>query len=119
MGCALPHALPKSPTLGERLGWWVTQYHSPCRSGDLENYQLWCPPSTHLPARGRSGATRAPSDQTALRTLAADTLGFFEMAVVRAYLEWESAREDGHREISKAIKAIKALANGGIVQNIA
>ena len=24
----------------------------------------WCPPSTHLPARGRSGATRAPSDQT-------------------------------------------------------
>ena len=26
----------------------------------------WCPPSTHLPARGRSGATRAPSDQTAL-----------------------------------------------------
>ena len=25
----------------------------------------WCPPSTHLPARGRSGATRAPSDQTA------------------------------------------------------
>ena len=26
----------------------------------------WRPPSTHLPARGRSGATRAPSDQTAL-----------------------------------------------------
>ena len=26
----------------------------------------WCPPSTHFPARGRSGATRAPSDQTAL-----------------------------------------------------
>ena len=60
MEFALPHALPKSPTHGERLGWWVTQYHSPCR-GDLENYQLWCPPSTHLPARGRSGATREPS----------------------------------------------------------
>ena len=26
----------------------------------------WCPPSTHLPARGRSGATRPPSDHTVL-----------------------------------------------------
>ena len=25
----------------------------------------WCPPSTHFPARGRSGATRPPSDPTA------------------------------------------------------
>ena len=35
--------------------------------GGGESPMAWCPPSTstHLPARGRSGATRAPSDHTA------------------------------------------------------
>ena len=43
----------------------------------------------------------------------------FDSMAVRAFYAWNSAKEFGYREISKANKAIKALANGGIVQNIA
>ena len=48
-----------------------------------------------------------------------DTMARLDTMWARAYYEWFSAKEFGHREISKANKAIKALANGGIVQNIA
>ena len=47
-----------------------------------------------------------------------DTMARLDTMWARAYYEWFSAKEFGHREISKANKAVKALANGGIVQNI-
>ena len=57
----------------------------------------WCPPSTHLPARGRSGATRAPSDQTALLLSYNSRTSHLNTARRRSISPQSSARSDPQR----------------------